>query len=164
MTLADRIAVMKDGLIQQLGTPSDIYNKPQNRYVAGFIGSPEMNFIDGALEGGKTMTFTSGDLSIPMDSYGFAADSKPTPNASLGVRPEQVVTGELATGQPIQADIVVDLVEPMGADTLVWSRYAGRDFRFRMDGQATVRKGDIVHIGFDPAKASLFDSVTELRL
>jgi multiple sugar transport system ATP-binding protein len=164
MTLADRIAVMRDGLIQQLGSPIEIYSKPHNRYVAGFIGSPEMNFLDGSVQGANTRNFSIGDLTLPLVGYEFAEGSKPTPNAELGIRPEQVETGEAAAAMPVRAEAIVEIVEPMGADTLVWSKFAGQDFRFRMDGQATVRPGDVVKIGFDPAVGSLFDSATQDRL
>lgn len=162
MTLADRIAIMKGGLIMQLGTPNEIYNKPQNKYVAGFIGSPEMNFVDGSY--GADGTFQVGDLILPLGNYELAEGSKPTPNATLGIRPEQVATGPLAAQEPVRATAIADIVEPMGADTLVWSTFAGHTFRFRMDGQASVTSGDEIEIGFDPAKGSLFDADTEARL
>jgi multiple sugar transport system ATP-binding protein len=67
-------------------------------------------------------------------------------------------------GAPLSFDVVVDLVEPMGSDTLVWAKFAGEEFRIRMDGQARVAVGDNLKIGIDPAKASLFDKKGELRL
>ncbi len=163
MTLADRIAIMKGGLIMQLGTPDEIYNHPQNRYVADFIGSPSMNFIDGNLSGG---TFTKGDLSLPMVGYTFATTDGQTGNrpATIGIRPEHVITGELVAGAPVQSSVIVDLVEPMGSDTLVYTQIGGENFRIRMDGQARVRRGDTLPIGINPARASLFDTTTEVRL
>src|SRR6185312_5077697 len=71
MTLADRIAVMKGGVIQQLDAPQTIYNRPVNRFVAGFLGSPAMNFLDGQVEAGTDMAFKAGDVSIPLDRYAF---------------------------------------------------------------------------------------------
>ena len=162
MTLADRIAIMKGGSIMQLGTPDEIYNQPQNRYVADFIGSPSMNFIDGALAGGA---FVKGDLKLPMTGYAFASGGSATDqNATIGIRPEHVLTGELVGSAPVKSSVVVDLVEPMGSDTLVYSKLAGETFRIRMDGQAKVRLGDELLIGIDPARASLFDTATEIRL
>jgi multiple sugar transport system ATP-binding protein len=165
MTLADRIAIMSQGIILQLDTPTVIYNKPANKYVAGFIGSPEMNFLDGTLAGKAGDDVTIGDRTIQLTGYEFSDTArKAGQQAILGVRPEQVVTGELFVDQPVQATAEVELVEPMGADTLVWSSFEGQAFRFRMEGTAEVVVGDRVNIGFDPAKASLFDTQTELRL
>jgi multiple sugar transport system ATP-binding protein len=159
LTLADRIAVMKGGVVQQLASPDEIYNRPANKYVAGFIGSPEINFMEGLLEGGR---FTTGDLTIDASRYPFArASGGPV---WFGVRPEQVLSGAAAEGCPVQIDTQVEIVEPMGADTLVWAKVAGIDFRLRMEGQAKVAPGDALRVGFDPARASLFDKGTEERL
>jgi multiple sugar transport system ATP-binding protein len=160
MTLASRIAIMRGGKIQQLAPPSEIYNTPVNRYVAGFIGSPEMNFLEGKVDGA---TFDGGAVRVPLDRYGFAGSRTDGP-ACFGIRPEHVVAGEGAAAQPFRADCTVEIVEPMGSDTLVWTRLGGENFRVRMDGQASVRPGDLLPIGFDPARASIFDTRTELRL
>jgi len=161
MTLADRIAVMKGGLIMQLGTPDEIYNRPLNLYVADFIGSPSMNFIEGKLEGG---VFAGGDLTMAVDGYAFASDTAQSGHATIGIRPEHVITGELAANAPHKMDMVVDLVEPMGSDTLVYTTLNDDTFRIRMDGQAVVRKGETLTVGIDPSRASLFDTKTEARL
>ena len=161
MTLADRIAVMKGGLIMQLGTPDEIYNRPLNLYVADFIGSPSMNFITGKLEGG---VFAGGDLTMSVDGYEFVGDTAPNGATTIGIRPEHVITGELASGAPHTMDMVVELVEPMGSDTLVYTTLNGETFRIRMDGQAKVTKGETLTVGIDPARASLFDPKSEARL
>ena len=161
MTLADRIAIMRGGQVLQLGTPSEIYNRPQNRYVADFIGSPAMNFLDGHWEGGA---FRSGDILIPMAGYELAAPQVADRPATLGIRPEHVATGGLLGEAPVRVEAEVELVEPMGSDTLVWVTLAGKPFRVRMDGQARVAPGDRLPIGIDPAKASMFDARTEERL
>ncbi len=160
MTLADRIAIMKGGNIMQLGSPDEIYNRPLNRYVADFIGSPSMNFIDGALKSGS---FTAGDLKISMKGYDWANGARDG-EATIGIRPEHVVTGELVSNAPVRAESVVDLVEPMGSDTLVWASFGGNAFRIRMDGQARVSKGQKLEFGIDPSRASLFDKASEERL
>ncbi len=164
MTLADRIAIMRGGSIQQLADPHTIYNKPVNKYVAGFIGSPSINFLDGAIEAGAAPAFRAGDLVIPMTRYEFADGAAKSGAATLGVRPEHVMAGEFAASQPFRKEATVEVVEPMGADTQVWSRLGGMEFRFRVDGQTALRKGDTIEIGFDPARASLFDAKSELRL
>ena len=159
LTLADRIAVMRSGLIQQLASPDEIYNRPVNKYVAGFIGSPEINFLDGLLERTK---FHTGELAMDVARYPFSR--QPGGPAWFGVRPEAVLTGDAARPLPVHMDCVVEIVEPMGADTLVWTKVAGQDFRLRMEGQAKVAPGDALHIGFDPIRASMFDKGTEERL
>ncbi len=161
MTLADRIAIMRGGRILQLGTPDEIYNRPANRYVADFIGSPSMNFLDGHWEAGS---FRAEGLTVPMTGYALAAPQVADRPAILGIRPEHVATGRLAAEAPVTAEVTVDLMEPMGADTLVWAQVGGKPFRIRMDGQARVAAGDRLAIGLDPSKASLFDAKTEERL
>ncbi len=161
MTLADRIAIMKGGLIMQLGSPDEIYNRPQNIYVADFIGSPSMNFLEGNLESG---TFKVDDMSMPMDGYEWAAPQTSDRPAVIGIRPEHIITGELVANAPLKYQVVVDLVEPMGSDTLVYGKMGTHSLRIRMDGQARVATGETLDIGIDPSRASLFDKKTELRL
>ena len=161
MTLADRIAIMRGGQVLQLDTPQEIYNRPQNRYVADFIGSPAMNFLDGHWENGA---FRAEGLTLPMTGYRLAAPQVADRPATLGIRPEHVATGGLLAEAPVHQEVEVELVEPMGADTLVWVGLAGKPFRVRMDGQARVAPGDRLTIGLDPAKASMFDARTEERL
>ncbi|NDU99627.1 ABC transporter ATP-binding protein [Pseudoroseicyclus tamaricis] len=161
MTLANRIAIMKGGLIMQLDTPDVIYNRPVNKYVADFIGSPSMNFIEGTLERG---TFRAGEFTMRMQGYDFAAGSAQDGPAIAGIRPEHIVTGELAANMPATMQVKAELVEPMGSDTLIWSRVNDEPFRIRMDGHLPVEEGEILNIGIDPARVSLFDTSTEERL
>jgi multiple sugar transport system ATP-binding protein len=160
MTLADRIAIMKGGVIQQLAAPLDIYNRPANLYVAGFIGAPPMNFLQGHLRG----TSFEGALTIPVPGYDFAAPPPAYCPAVFGIRPEHVLVGAAAANAPVQTEVVVEIVEPMGADTLLWTRIGADEFRIRIDGQTAIRSGETITIGLDPARASLFDARSELRL
>ncbi|SLN19674.1 sn-glycerol-3-phosphate import ATP-binding protein UgpC [Aquimixticola soesokkakensis] len=159
MTLADRIAIMKGGVIQQLAAPLEIYNTPANLYVAGFIGAPPMNFIQGALRG----TDFEGIINVPMQGYGFSAAPKDGA-VVFGIRPEHVLVNDAAASCAVQTRVVVDVVEPMGADTLLWCTLGGDEFRIRLDGQTPIRQGDTITVGIDPARASLFDKETEIRL
>ncbi|WP_304615788.1 ABC transporter ATP-binding protein [Paracoccus sp. (in: a-proteobacteria)] len=159
MTLADRIAIMRGGKIQQLASPDVIYRKPANLYVAGFIGSPPMNLLPGRLEGNR---FT-GPLVADVTGYDFTTRPR-GPEVVLGIRPEHVRTGAAAEALPIRAEALVEVVEPMGADTLVWAQLGQTPFRVRMDGESRVRTGDRLSIGFDPASLSLFDAASETRL
>ncbi len=160
MTLADRIAIMLEGKIQQLSSPDEIYNRPMTKYVAEFIGSPSMNFFKGEINGSA---FTTNGTEIALDNYNWMNGPASGP-AWLGVRPEHVVVGDAANSMPFQGEIEVDLFEPMGSDTLIYTSFAGIDFHFRMDGQEKVADGDRLKIGFDVARASMFDVATEDRL
>jgi len=161
LTLADRIAIMKNGVIQQLADPHTIYNKPTNLYVAGFIGSPAMNFIEGELKG-DAFVATDG-TAIPVGAYEFANGPKAGP-AVLGVRPEHIFVGEAAQAMPYKADVEIEIVEPMGSETLAWTSVAGKAVTFRCSSDVTIRRGDTMTIGFDVARGSLFDAGTEARL
>ena len=158
MTLADRIAVMKDGVVQQLDTPHAIYNRPINRFVAGFIGSPGMNFLEGHLISGDGPVIDLGNMVIPADDYAFDGTGCAEGAVSFGIRPEHVVSGEGATAMPFSTATRVEIVEPMGPDTLVWSKIDGQNVTFRVDSNHEPDVGDTVQIGFDPARASVFNA------
>ncbi|MEM7257766.1 MAG: ABC transporter ATP-binding protein [Pseudomonadota bacterium] len=165
LTLADRIAIMKDGLIQQIDTPKGIYNTPHNRFVAGFIGSPSMNFVKGVLVNQESRwSFEAQGLSVPLDGYEFSgmpADNLPV---ELGLRPEHIALAGNAIDQPVQLSLMVDLVEPMGADTVVLSEVAGVPFTIRTDSDVEVVKDDLLPVGFNPSRASVFDLATGQRV
>jgi len=163
LTLADRIAIMKNGVIQQLADPHTIYNKPVNLYVAGFVGSPSMNFIEGTLNGG---TFTAQDGTvIPVGAYEFAgAAPAGAIKAVLGVRPEHVFVGEAAADMPFKTEVEIEIVEPMGSETLAWTKVAGVAVTFRCSSDIDIKDGDKITVGFDIARGSLFDTGSEARL
>jgi multiple sugar transport system ATP-binding protein len=156
MTLADRIAIMKDGLIQQLAAPSEIYARPANLYVADFIGSPAMNLIEGKIEGGH---FRADGIDIPLDTYEFSRRHEGP--AWFGIRPEHVTLGEEADAA---FDVTAEVVDPLGSDTLVLTRIAGHRFWLRTSGQSDVQAGDHLRIGLSAASASLFDAADECRI
>ena len=157
LTLADRIAVMKGGMIQQLDTPHVIYNNPVNRFVAGFIGSPGMNFLEGKIANGASgPAFSAADIDIPLSRYEFAGAPE-AGDVSFGIRPEHVAINSGADW-PFSAPVTVEVVEPMGSDTLVWTRLGGQNFAMRVPSERAPRSGDSVEIGFDPMRASIFDS------
>jgi multiple sugar transport system ATP-binding protein len=164
MTLADRIAVMKGGLIQQLDSPQAIYNRPVNRFVAGFIGSPGMNFIEGSVEPGEPARFTANGSSVPLARYKYDKDARPGGPATLGIRPEHIVHGAAAASQPFSQDIEIEIVEPMGSDTLVWTKFGGQNLSFRVEAEKPLTVGERILIGFDPARGSLFDGASGERL
>ncbi|ALN75399.1 hypothetical protein M673_21920 (plasmid) [Aureimonas sp. AU20] len=154
LTLADRIVVMKGGVIQQLGPPAEVYRRPVNRFVAGFIGSPAMNFIEGRLENGR---FRAGSQDLPLSGYEFAGTGAPPPGeASLGLRPEHIrLRGGEGPGL-VPAEGRIEVVEPMGADTLLWTSLGGQPLAIRTDGESGHRVGETLRFALDMPKASLF--------
>ncbi|WP_380056855.1 ABC transporter ATP-binding protein [Falsihalocynthiibacter sp. SS001] len=163
MTLADRIAIMKDGLIYQLDSPSVIYNKPANKYVADFIGSPSMNFFEGEVATDGAPSFKTAGVSVPLSGYEFI--SQPAAGkAWMGIRPEHIATGEAATSADFSVETTVELVEPMGSDTVIWCEIMGERVRIRVDGQTEVQEDDQILVGFDAARLSLFEKTTENRI
>ncbi|HEY0122958.1 MAG TPA: ABC transporter ATP-binding protein [Rhizobium sp.] len=155
LTLADRIAIMRDGVIQQLGSPSEIYHRPANLFVAGFIGAPAMNFIEGeiAFKAGIPV-FESNGLVIDLSGYPFLASAQAGP-ATLGVRPEHIAPDGMAKGWPTIPG-AVSVVEPMGADAVIWFDWAGESLSYRIMGDATLDPGTEIAPGLDIARASLF--------
>ncbi len=165
LTLADRIAVMKGGIIQQLDAPLTIYNKPVNLFVAGFIGSPSMNFLKATIrvDGTAFRVDLGGGLTVPLDGYKAQDPMHEGQEAVFGVRPEHLtVTREPTSGPCLAA--TVDLEEPMGADSLVWLSLGGQTLSVRTDSSAGYVRGDAVFVTFDLGHASLFDAQTEERI
>ncbi len=165
LTLADRIAIMKDGLIQQLDTPNGIYNVPNNRFVAGFIGSPGMNFIEGSLQSKQDeWFFIADDLEISLSSYEFTGTPVENMPVEIGIRPEHVILGSAVAEQAVQTNLEIDIVEPMGADTVAWSSLAGATFTIRTDSETIIQSGQNLNIGINPKRASLFSIESGIRL
>ncbi len=150
MTLATRIVVMRGGRIQQVGAPAEVYEKPANLFVAGFLGAPAMNFLHGALDAGGR--FTAGQLSIAMPATGARA-------AVLGIRPEHIA---IAPGAPLSG--TVTLVEPMGNHQIVWIDASGRLLSAMVHDNRAFALGEEIRFAVDAARASLFDPQTEQRL
>ena len=120
LTLADRIAVMHGGVIQQLATPKEIYQRPLNLFVAGFVGSPAMNFVSGELRvNSDPLLVRSDGVAINLYGYDFAKPPVSGRKAVLGVRPEQIHIEERLEASTV-LPLELNLVEPMGADSLLW--------------------------------------------
>ncbi len=165
LTLADRIAVMKGGLIQQLDEPLTIYNRPRNLFVASFIGSPAMNFIKGEITGTNgSPVFRAGDLNISLAGYETQQSPAPGHCVILGFRPEHITISDVPGPAGRSCEAVVDLDEPMGADSLVWLKVAGKAISVRVDSGRRYQPGEKVFLVFNPAMASLFDVATENRI
>jgi multiple sugar transport system ATP-binding protein len=160
MTLADRIAIMKNGIIQQLDTPHAVYNKPVNLYVAGFIGSPTMNFFNGKVAGSN---FAMETINVPLNAYKFDKDAGNVEGV-LGIRPEHIAVGEEAKKMPFQIESEIEIVEPMGSETVGYTKVAGQTVTFRCSSDIPLEAGQKVMLGFDPARGSVFDAQSGVRL
>jgi multiple sugar transport system ATP-binding protein len=152
MTMADKIVVMHDGAVEQIGSPLELYDRPANLFVAGFIGSPAMNFIAGRLEGGEPPTLaTASGVKVPLSN---APQAAPDSEIIMGVRPEHV---SLGGPQAMSAQIMV--IEPTGYETQVIAKFAGQDmtcvFRERLNG----RPGDRIGLTFE-GPLHFFDAQT----
>ena len=163
LTLADRIAIMKAGAIQQLATPHEIYHRPANLFVAGFVGSPAMNLITGkVIRREPGWGFVHAEQTIDLARYPWAGPVVAR-EAVLGIRPEHISVGE---DRPHRQSACgkVTIVEPMGAETILWTDIGGKPASIRVAGDSSFKVGDIVPFGFDIARASLFDAASGERL
>jgi multiple sugar transport system ATP-binding protein len=166
LTLGDKVAVMKDGIIQQFGTPKDIYNNPANLFVASFIGSPPMNFIPLRLQrkdGRLLALLDSGQArcELPLGMQDAGLEDR---EVILGMRPEQIVlAGSEPNGLPIiRAEVQV--TEPTGPDTLVFVNLNETKVCCRLAPDVAPAVGETLTLQFDPSKVLLFDAKTGERL
>jgi len=166
MTLGDRVAVMKDGEVQQFGTPEEIYNNPANLFVASFIGSPPMNFVPVRLEAreGRVVARVTGDTG---DSQVDLPDLDPAlagREAILGVRPEQIQSAHPADNAVPGILTRIQVVEPTGPDTLLYAEWNGTKVCCRVAPGEAPRAGDQVLWRIDSRRAVLFDPASGRRL
>jgi multiple sugar transport system ATP-binding protein len=156
MTMADKIVVMRDGRVEQIGAPLDLYDNPQNIFVAGFIGSPSMNFIQGRISGsnGQARFVSDSGLELPIPP----ANVRDGMEITYGVRPEHIEIGE--GGIPVN----VVVVEPTGSETQVFAK-AGKDLIDAIvKDRIRARHGEQVLFRIDPANVHLFDRKTTMRV
>ncbi|HLX27364.1 MAG TPA: sn-glycerol-3-phosphate ABC transporter ATP-binding protein UgpC [Casimicrobiaceae bacterium] len=159
MTMADRIVVMHDGVIEQIGTPLELYDRPENLFVAQFIGSPAMNVVRGTLRraNGNAHVITPDGIRWPLGASS-AADGQPV---TYGVRPDHL---ELVAGSEngVPGEIVV--VEPTGSETELVVKVGDAQLTAEARGRASVKPGDRVMFAIDPANVHLFDQASGARL
>ncbi|WP_457331045.1 ABC transporter ATP-binding protein [Rhizobacter sp. P5_C2] len=164
MTLASRIAVMNKGRIQQIGAPGEIYNRPANVFVAGFLGSPSMNFAEGTLQvAGGAVTFKRTGLSVDVTRYAFAQAPRDGQAVLLGIRPEDIAL-HLDGAAVGDGTGTVALVEPMGAQTIVWMDVQGQQVSAMLSGHAEPAVGAQAPFRIAAEKVSLFDPGSQERL
>ncbi|WP_310964874.1 ABC transporter ATP-binding protein [Nocardioides terrisoli] len=155
MTMGDRVAVMKDGVLQQVDTPLNLYDRPVNVFVAGFIGSPQMNLLEG----------TAADGELRLGSRVLPLRTAHTGPVTIGVRPE---AWRIVPADPAAIPVTVSVVEDLGADAFLYgtSDVEGtpRALTIRVSGRNVVGKGDVVHVSTDPVDVHVFDGTTGERL
>jgi multiple sugar transport system ATP-binding protein len=159
LTLADRIVVMNDGVIQQIGTPDEIYERPCNTFVASFLGNPPINYLPG------TISDENGELSFRFGAQRFAMSPAVAARlgvsgeqqVTLGIRPEDVTARDVHPGLPSISGIV-DSVLPVGSDRFLGLKVDGKDVFVRVDKQSRYREGESVTLGLVPERLHLFDA------
>jgi multiple sugar transport system ATP-binding protein len=160
MTMGDRVAVLKDGLLQQVDTPRNLYEKPQNVFVAGFIGSPAMNLLTASVSSGKAM----------LGNLGIAVPTSTGTSVTVGVRPESFTPA--STG----FEVLVEVVEELGSDAYVYGKPVDKALKFanttedlgqiivRWDPKNPPKAGQTVTVGVNADVVHLFDAATGKRL
>lgn len=163
--MGTRIVVMKDGFIQQVDTPQHLYDMPCNMFVAGFIGSPQMNFINAVLSknGGKyTLDFDKYHVPVPESKVNADLDNYVGKEVVLGIRPEHVhdEPEEIAKAECL-LKANVDVTELMGAEIYLYVNINGTPITARVEPASTAKPGDDIEIAFDLSKIHIFDKDTE---
>jgi len=163
MTLGSRVVVMKDGWVQQVGEPLEIYSKPSNKFVAGFIGSPSMNFIN--------VTLTDGAGALFAEASGIKIKVPPQMTQSLmpykgqvvtlGVRPEDLRVGATSDSSDLSFDAVVEVVEPLGAEILLDTKAANQQIVARVEPTVKTKSHEKIRLSFIPDRIHFFDAKTE---
>jgi multiple sugar transport system ATP-binding protein len=153
MTMADRIVVLRSGRVEQVGTPLELYDQPDNMFVAGFLGSPSMNFLRGTMEG-RSLRLSNGDL-MPLAS----APGSGAGEVIVGVRPQDIAL-DVADGTPA----IVKVVEPTGADTHVLLVIGGFEITCVVNDRVDFAPGDEIRVSIASPKALFFDPVSEKRI
>ena len=170
MTLGTRIVVMKDGVVQQVDSPTNLYSKPGNLFVAGFIGSPQMNFLDAKVNvKGKEVSLQVGPHAIKLPAAkaqklidgGYAGKT-----VVMGIRPEDVHDDEafIAANPDTIVDATIHVYELLGAEVFLYFDVEGFNMTARVDPRTTARTGDNVRFALDPEKIHVFDKETELTI
>lgn len=163
MTMGTRIVVLKDGIIQQIDTPLNLYNHPANKFVAGFIGSPSMNFLEGMIyrDGDVYFKPANGSFSIPMRKvFHRVLEQSSERNVVFGIRPEKIkiARDDEEKSNPAAVKMTLEVVEPMGNEMFVYLSSGTDTIIARISPQELPEPGQSVHVLFDPSGQHLFDA------
>ena len=164
MTMADRIVIMKDGFVQQIGSPQEVYNTPNNVFVAGFIGSPAMNFFNVTLKDGVISNGKGLSLQLPEAKRKLLEDKGYNGKELIfGIRPEDIESSQIAIdtypSSSVKAEVVVS--ELLGAETMLYTRVDDTEFVSKVDARDFHSPGETVELAFDLNKSHFFDKETE---
>jgi len=160
MTMGDRIVIMNFGAVLQVGTPLEAYDKPVNRFVAGFIGTPPMNFFKGTLttNGERGSVELEGGVKLPLTRPAPQGSNRPV---TVGIRPEHIHLSAEGRGSHYRVPATIDVVEPLGRDVIVSARSAAGPFQMQTEIYSGLRPADRVDVWFDTDRIYLFDAETE---
>ena len=166
MTLGTRIVVMKDGVVQQVDTPQNLYDKPQNLFVAGFMGSPQMNFLDGVVSiSGENVTINCAGVDIPLPpakAKKLIEGGYDGKTVTFGIRPEDVYDSEMfIETAKASFEATVKVYELLGAEVYLYFELDEFPITARVDPRTTARPGDTIKVAFDVEKIHIFDKETE---
>ncbi|MGU3575572.1 ABC transporter ATP-binding protein [Brucellaceae bacterium C25G] len=157
MTMADKIVVMKDGLIEQVGSPLDLYDHPVNIFVASFIGSPSMNFLKGKVATDQKSVQTDDGTSLPLGTLTSVSAGK---DVVLGIRPEHLKLTDEAHGIPV----TINNLEPTGSDTFILGTMGNQKIEVQLHQRLSARTGDTVYLSYETSNVHLFDATTSRRI
>jgi multiple sugar transport system ATP-binding protein len=165
LTLADRIVVMKDGLIQQIGRPDDVYERPSNMFVASFLGNPAINYLDGIIDrDGVAASFRHSNLLIALPpKLASCLAARDGQEVVLGLRPEDVCAAAAAEPGHVVSGIV-DSVLPVGSDSFIGLKVEGHDIFVRLDKEARHKEGTNIALGLVAERLHLFDKQSGMTL
>ncbi len=167
MTMGDRIVVMKDGVVNQIDTPLNLYNYPQNKFVAGFIGSPAMNFMNGIIIQENGLTFSDGSLKLKLPAgYGKKLEQYRDQQITFGIRPEDIYDTAVAPTLKNRAEaaLLVEVMEPMGNETFLYLTTGIHPIVARVGTQTRPVIDQKINLVFDMSKAHFFDVETEAAI
>ncbi len=166
MTMGDRIVVLKDGLVQQVDTPLNLYQMPANQFVAGFIGSPAMNFLTGTVKKEKTkLVFKSKKVTLPIpDDKQEQLDAYQDKSLTLGIRPEDLTDISNTDETIVFVPAVIEVLEPMGNETFLYARVDEQTLIARVKPTVKAEVGKEYQLGFDLTKLHFFDTKEEHAL
>ncbi len=167
MTMGDKIVVLKDGIIQQVDSPMNLYNIPSNKFVAGFIGSPAMNFFHGELISNNSFTFKTSDFNIEIpDKLKDNLSRYANQPVILGIRPEHIYDTSFVKDKKVSSpqSIQIDVVEPIGNEIFVYFRLGDQSYCMRMAPEKLHRAGETIQVALDLDKIYFFHPGTEERL
>jgi multiple sugar transport system ATP-binding protein len=157
MTMGDRIAVLNDGELQQIGTPLECYHLPANRFVAGFIGSPSMNFFE-VTQDRETGTLVYDELEYSLDVSTAESIAGAADTLTLGIRPEDIRVA--ASGDENALSVQVDVVEPLGDQSFVYFTVGGKTYTASIDGEEYIQEGTDINVVFPHNRIHIFDGQT----